>query len=149
MSRLQLHMEATHASALGYHPSSAAGLPLNDLRSPLYPSAALSTSLQPSFSDMPIMHPSLSRDSSIYSQSHPNVKFIYNTMETVQEQIYKQSALPKKKRFKPTPEQLAVLIESFENDPLPSAAVRSDLATTLGISNRSVQVWFQVIVSQC
>jgi hypothetical protein len=72
-----------------------------------------------------------------------SMKFIYSTMESVKEQIIREQYLPKKKRFKPSPDQIAILLEAFEKDPLPSANDRIDLSRRTGMSPRCIQVWFQ------
>lgn len=47
------------------------------------------------------------------------------------------------KRCKISREQLAVLISSFEEEPLPNFDQRQGLAKLLGMTPRSVQIWFQ------
>jgi len=47
------------------------------------------------------------------------------------------------KRCKISREQLAVLIKSFEEEPLPNFDQRQTLAKVLGMTPRSVQIWFQ------
>lgn len=47
------------------------------------------------------------------------------------------------KRCKISREQLAVLISSFEEEPLPNFDQRQALAKALGMTPRSVQIWFQ------
>merc|ERR1719326_91853 len=47
------------------------------------------------------------------------------------------------KRCKISREQLAVLISSFEEEPLPNFDQRQALAKMLGMTPRSVQIWFQ------
>ncbi|KAM0684132.1 hypothetical protein MDAP_000872 [Mitosporidium daphniae] len=49
----------------------------------------------------------------------------------------------KKKRTKTSPYQLEVLQSTFETDPMPSTGIRAALALHLGMTSRSVQVWFQ------
>ncbi|KAI7876582.1 homeobox-domain-containing protein [Lichtheimia hyalospora FSU 10163] len=39
--------------------------------------------------------------------------------------------------------QLAILQQSFDNNPLPDNAIRSHLARQLGVTDRTVQIWFQ------
>lgn len=53
------------------------------------------------------------------------------------------NAESKKKRTRTSPYQLDVLQQTFESDPMPSASVRLSLAARLGMTSRSVQVWFQ------
>ena len=50
---------------------------------------------------------------------------------------------PKPKRCKISREQLAVLIKSFEEEPLPNFDQRQAIAKALGMTPRSVQIWFQ------
>merc|ERR1719326_311760 len=47
------------------------------------------------------------------------------------------------KRCKISREQLSVLINSFEEEPLPNFDQRQALAKMLGMTPRSVQIWFQ------
>ena len=47
------------------------------------------------------------------------------------------------KRCKISREQLMVLIKSFEDEPLPNFDQRQTLAQVLGMTPRSVQIWFQ------
>merc|ERR1719440_1708482 len=47
------------------------------------------------------------------------------------------------KRCKISREQLAVLIKSFEEEPLPNFDQRQAMAKALGMTPRSVQIWFQ------
>ena len=47
------------------------------------------------------------------------------------------------KRCKISREQLSVLISSFEDEPLPNFDQRQTLAKMLGMTPRSVQIWFQ------
>ena len=47
------------------------------------------------------------------------------------------------KRCKISREQLSVLIKSFEEEPLPNFDQRQNLAKVLGMTPRSVQIWFQ------
>lgn len=39
--------------------------------------------------------------------------------------------------------QLAILQQSYDNNPLPDNAIRSHLARQLGVTDRTVQIWFQ------
>jgi len=47
------------------------------------------------------------------------------------------------KRCKISREQLAILIKSFDDEPLPNFDQRQGLAKMLGMTPRSVQIWFQ------
>ncbi|KAI9097334.1 homeobox domain-containing protein, partial [Phlyctochytrium arcticum] len=69
--------------------------------------------------------------------------FINATVESVKEQIIREETTPKKKRVRTTATQLAILQQAFMADPMPSAAVRASVAERLGMTSRSVQVWFQ------
>jgi len=52
-------------------------------------------------------------------------------------------AASRPKRCKISREQLAVLIKSFEEEPLPNFDQRQAMAKQLGMTPRSVQIWFQ------
>ena len=60
-----------------------------------------------------------------------------------EENEYRYCTTLKKKRKKTSPYQLEVLQRTFETDPMPSASVRMALAVHLGMTSRSVQIWFQ------
>merc|ERR1719454_2038338 len=47
------------------------------------------------------------------------------------------------KRCKISREQLNILIKSFDDEPLPNFDQRQALARVLGMTPRSVQIWFQ------
>lgn len=49
----------------------------------------------------------------------------------------------KPKRKRATPKQLEVLREIYKRTPFPSSDTRKDLAKSLGMTARSVQIWFQ------
>ncbi|KAI8144726.1 hypothetical protein BJV82DRAFT_606004 [Fennellomyces sp. T-0311] len=53
------------------------------------------------------------------------------------------SVTPTRKRTHLKPNQLSVLQNSFAVNPLPDAGVRSQLAHDLGVSERTIQIWFQ------
>ncbi|KAI8377952.1 homeobox domain-containing protein, partial [Radiomyces spectabilis] len=46
-------------------------------------------------------------------------------------------------RTRTTPEQLAVLEKTFSVNPSPNNRVREQLSRELGMSERSIQIWFQ------
>lgn len=48
-----------------------------------------------------------------------------------------------RKRHRTTPEQLSILMSSFDKQPMPDADERKVIAQLTGMSSRSVQVWFQ------
>ncbi|ORX62239.1 homeobox-domain-containing protein, partial [Hesseltinella vesiculosa] len=48
-----------------------------------------------------------------------------------------------RKRTRATPEQLAVLEKTFSVNPSPNNRVREQLSRELGMSERSIQIWFQ------
>ena len=50
---------------------------------------------------------------------------------------------PPKKRTRATPEQLAVLEETFITNTSPNSKLREQLSRRLGMSERSIQIWFQ------
>ena len=57
---------------------------------------------------------------------------------------YRQpSSSTKRKRMRMTPEQLRVLQKAFSQNPMPTANCRAILARKLGMTIRSVQIWFQ------
>lgn len=49
----------------------------------------------------------------------------------------------KRKRSKTTPEQLRILMDEFQREPMPNATTRQTLAARLDMTPRSVQIWFQ------
>ncbi|KAJ3106228.1 hypothetical protein HDU97_006861 [Phlyctochytrium planicorne] len=69
--------------------------------------------------------------------------FIHATVESLRNKIDKDENSPKKKRIKTSQEQLKILQESFDRDPKPSSAARTELGERLGMSPRAIQVWFQ------
>lgn len=48
-----------------------------------------------------------------------------------------------RKRTRATPEQLAILEKSFNVNPSPNSRVREQLSLQLGMTERSIQIWFQ------
>ncbi|KAG0746575.1 hypothetical protein G6F57_007965 [Rhizopus arrhizus] len=48
-----------------------------------------------------------------------------------------------RKRTRATPEQLAILEKSFNLNPSPNSRVREQLSLQLGMTERSIQIWFQ------
>ncbi|KAI7880822.1 homeobox-domain-containing protein [Lichtheimia hyalospora FSU 10163] len=58
-------------------------------------------------------------------------------------QLPPQHTAPTRKRTHLKPSQVAVLQESFVTNPLPDAAIRSRLARELGVTERTIQIWFQ------
>ncbi|KAJ8653252.1 hypothetical protein O0I10_011100 [Lichtheimia ornata] len=54
-----------------------------------------------------------------------------------------ESTPPPRKRTRATPEQLAVLEKTFSVNPSPNNRVREQLSRELGMSERSIQIWFQ------
>ncbi|TPX59115.1 hypothetical protein SpCBS45565_g07813 [Spizellomyces sp. 'palustris'] len=50
---------------------------------------------------------------------------------------------PPKKRSRATPEQLAILEETFLTNTSPNAKLREILATKVNMTERSIQIWFQ------
>jgi hypothetical protein len=49
----------------------------------------------------------------------------------------------KRKRSKTTPDQLRILMDEFQREPMPNATTRQTLAARLDMTPRSVQIWFQ------
>jgi len=56
---------------------------------------------------------------------------------------YPTSTSATRRRTHLKPSQVAVLQETFVTNTLPDAAVRSQLAHELGVTERTVQIWFQ------
>ncbi|KAJ8663472.1 hypothetical protein O0I10_000713 [Lichtheimia ornata] len=54
-----------------------------------------------------------------------------------------KTSAPTRKRTHLKPHQLTVLQNSFTINPLPDGTVRSQLAHDLGVSERTIQIWFQ------
>ena len=52
-------------------------------------------------------------------------------------------SVPTRKRTHLKPSQVAVLQESFVTNPLPDASIRCRLARELGVTERTIQIWFQ------
>jgi len=50
---------------------------------------------------------------------------------------------PPKKRTRATPEQLAILEETFMTNTSPNSKLREQLSRRLGMTERSIQIWFQ------
>jgi hypothetical protein len=48
-----------------------------------------------------------------------------------------------RKRTHLKPNQVSILQESFNNNPLPDSSVRSRLARELSVTERTIQIWFQ------
>ncbi|KAI9319072.1 homeobox domain-containing protein [Dichotomocladium elegans] len=57
--------------------------------------------------------------------------------------ITKNSSIPTRKRTHLKQHQLTVLQNSFAANPLPDGTIRSQLARELGVSERTIQIWFQ------
>jgi len=47
------------------------------------------------------------------------------------------------RRKRATPEQVFILEQVFDMNPLPTAATKKELAKRIGMSHRQIQVWFQ------
>ena len=64
-------------------------------------------------------------------------------------QIYEkgagETAGGKKRRARATPEQLEILNQVYARTPFPSTQERIDLAAVLGMTPRSVQIWYIMI----
>ena len=50
---------------------------------------------------------------------------------------------PSKRRLRPNDEQCEILWKTFNQNPLPSSALRQKLANQLGMTPRAIQIWFQ------
>ncbi|KAJ1557923.1 hypothetical protein HK096_004574, partial [Nowakowskiella sp. JEL0078] len=48
-----------------------------------------------------------------------------------------------KKRSRATPEQLSILETTFVSNPIPNGTLRRDISNKCGMTERSVQIWFQ------
>ncbi|RGB35062.1 homeobox domain-containing protein, partial [Rhizophagus diaphanus] len=48
-----------------------------------------------------------------------------------------------KKRIRTTPEQVALLEDTFKTNPSPNSKIREALAEKLNMSERTIQIWFQ------
>lgn len=78
---------------------------------------------------------------------HPNyisgdqsdVQSPYPMHESGADQLAKDCALPRKKRYKPTPDQVIHLMNAFDRDPLPSTASRLDLSSRIDMRPRAIQ----------
>lgn len=53
------------------------------------------------------------------------------------------ASLLRNKRARATPEQIAYLEASFNNNPMPNCKIREVIAQRIGMSERSIQIWFQ------
>lgn len=53
------------------------------------------------------------------------------------------SSSSSKKRTRASPEQLAILEETFQNNTSPNSKMRELLGEKLGMNERSIQIWFQ------
>ncbi|KAI8333924.1 hypothetical protein BC941DRAFT_473150 [Chlamydoabsidia padenii] len=72
---------------------------------------------------------------------HPTYNdYIPNTKE---DQPTSYSANQPRKRTRATPEQLSILEKTFSVNPSPNNRVREQLSRELGMSERSIQIWFQ------
>ncbi|KAI8900479.1 hypothetical protein BC833DRAFT_581815 [Globomyces pollinis-pini] len=64
-------------------------------------------------------------------------------MYSLSHQIHSAPAAPRKRRPRTSLQQLAILQEAYTLDPMPCAAYREMLSTMVGLSSRSIQIWFQ------
>ncbi|KXN66082.1 homeobox-domain-containing protein [Conidiobolus coronatus NRRL 28638] len=67
--------------------------------------------------------------------------FLYSTHGKLRSRIQPKSFLPRRKRV--TTQQLQILNAVFKQNPFPSIEERFNLSERLGISARSIQIWFQ------
>jgi hypothetical protein len=70
-----------------------------------------------------------------------SMPFLYSTQGKLRSRIQSKSFLPRRKRV--TAQQLQVLNSVFRQNPFPSIEERFNLSERLGISARSIQIWFQ------
>ncbi|CAO0799137.1 unnamed protein product [Mucor circinelloides] len=66
----------------------------------------------------------------------------HNVIPNDKESSVDSTSTPRK-RTRATPEQLAVLEKTFNVNPSPNNRVREQLSRELGMSERSIQIWFQ------
>ncbi|KAG0173965.1 hypothetical protein DFQ28_002991 [Apophysomyces sp. BC1034] len=59
------------------------------------------------------------------------------------EQQHAREASPPRKRTRASPEQLAVLEKTFSFNSAPNSRIREQLSRQLGMTERSIQIWFQ------
>ncbi|KAI8138985.1 hypothetical protein BJV82DRAFT_673093 [Fennellomyces sp. T-0311] len=78
-----------------------------------------------------------SNEYSVPRQQHPQQRQPSTSTTT------SESTPPPRKRTRATPEQLAVLEKTFSVNPSPNNRVREQLSRELGMSERSIQIWFQ------
>ncbi|KAG1466069.1 hypothetical protein G6F56_004763 [Rhizopus delemar] len=64
-------------------------------------------------------------------------------MEYSQSNNYKDNNTSPRKRTRATPEQLSVLEKTFTINQSPNSRIREQLSRELGMSERSIQIWFQ------
>ncbi|KAI7883537.1 hypothetical protein K492DRAFT_205345 [Lichtheimia hyalospora FSU 10163] len=129
------HAGMTH-STMPVHPADFSFLPSSDYHAHhsmyQYPTSSYvaGDSQQPSPDD--ILNPqSFSQHQQQHGQNQPQ------SSTTV------ENTPPPRKRTRATPEQLAVLEKTFSVNPSPNNRVREQLSRELGMSERSIQIWFQ------
>jgi len=84
---------------------------------------------------------------------HSNSMSYYSPIELPRSQVSQEIVIPRKKRYKPTADQVIQLVDAFEKDPLPSTASRLELSSRIDMRPRAIQstyshthltpVWFQ------
>lgn len=77
------------------------------------------------------------------TQSAPTSSSNSNYQRQQQQQQQHGESAPPRKRTRATPEQLAVLEKTFSVNPSPNNRIREQLSRELGMSERSIQIWFQ------
>lgn len=77
------------------------------------------------------------------SESTTPITFVNLTMQSVEDEIKRNELSTKRKRMRTSNEQLETLQTAFQQNPMPNAASRALLSKKLGMTSRSVQIWFQ------
>jgi len=96
--------------------------------------------------DLPAASASGGRPEQQSSPASPSHSWSSTETVPLQSDLADSSSDPEQKRpkrCKITREQLAVLVKTFDEEPLPNFDQRQSLAKMLGMTPRSVQIWFQ------
>ncbi|KAG0749883.1 hypothetical protein G6F62_001388 [Rhizopus arrhizus] len=67
----------------------------------------------------------------------------YSQSQTASNYMSKETTTPPRKRTRATPEQLSILEKTFTINQSPNSRIREQLSRELGMSERSIQIWFQ------
>ncbi|ORY93373.1 hypothetical protein BCR43DRAFT_496814 [Syncephalastrum racemosum] len=123
-----------------HHPASASASMVTDIAYSTATTHNSSSTMAPvSNIPAPPFHPSAttSGGASASSSSAPTSS---STTTSTTATTQQQSA---RKRTRTTPEQLSVLEKTFSANPSPNGRVREQLSKQLGMTERSIQIWFQ------